>query len=43
MVRWIIYLLLGYVALFTIVWLHEIGHSFIEYKFAVRTIGFMYR
>ena len=36
MLRWIIYLLLGYVALFTAVWLHEIGHSFIEYKFGCK-------
>ena len=36
MVRWIIYLLLGYAALFTAVWLHEIGHSFIEYKFGCK-------
>ncbi len=34
--RWIIYSVLGYVALFVGVWLHEIGHSFLQFKFGCR-------
>lgn len=34
--RWIIYFLLGYAALFAGVWLHEIGHSFLNYKFGCK-------
>lgn len=39
MVKWMIYLLLGYVALFTAVWLHEIGHSFIGRRKAVDNVA----
>lgn len=34
--RWIIYIALGYMALFAGVWLHEIGHSFLNFKFGCR-------
>lgn len=34
--RWIIYSVLGYVALFAVVWLHEIGHSLLQFKFGCR-------
>lgn len=34
--RWIIYFILGYAALFAGVWLHEIGHSFLNYKFGCK-------
>lgn len=34
--RWIIYFILGYGALFAGVWLHEAGHSFLNYKFGCK-------
>jgi len=34
--KWIIYFVLGYAALFLGVWLHEIGHSFWNYKFGCK-------
>jgi len=34
--KWIIYCVLGYVALFAVVWLHEIGHSLLNYKFGCK-------
>lgn len=36
MMKWIIYIVLGYAALFATVWLHEIGHSFLHFKFGCR-------
>lgn len=33
---WIIYFILGYAALFAAVWLHEIGHSFLNYRFGCK-------
>lgn len=36
MMRWIIYSVLGYTALFAGVWLHEIGHSIWHYKFSCK-------
>jgi len=36
MIHWIIYFVLGYAALFSVVWLHEIGHSLWNYKFGCK-------
>lgn len=36
MIKWIIYFLLAYAALFAGVWLHEIGHSLLNYKFGCK-------
>lgn len=35
-VRWMIYIVLGYAALFAGVWLHEIGHSLLDFKFGCK-------
>jgi len=36
MIKWIIYFILGYAALFSGVWLHEVGHSIWDYRFGCK-------
>ncbi len=36
MIRWLVFLLLAYGALYAGVWLHEIGHSLLDYRFGCK-------